>query len=123
MLEPNVVKATRSVPRRGRGSNPSDLSDTLTKLLLPWSIVGPFAIAQGVQSSLKLGLHIMINYHIDKLVFPSLLNYGTDRRGSVPPYRICSPILFTPPIPRLPLRPPLRSASGRRGYGGANWLA
>lgn len=27
MLEPNVVKATRSVPRRGRGSNPSDLSD------------------------------------------------------------------------------------------------
>ena len=25
-----------------------------------------------------------------------------------------------PPIPRLPLRPPLRSASGRRGYGG--WI-
>ena len=40
MLEPNVVKATRSVPRRGRGSNPSDLSDTLINKYCPVYSIG-----------------------------------------------------------------------------------
>ena len=81
MLEPNVVKATCSVPRRGRGSNPSDLSDTLTNKYCPVYSIGLSLTLKASSPTCGRTEHSVC------LIFNFLFNcliYGTDRQGSVP---------------------------------------
>ena len=85
-------------------------------------IVWPFAYAQGVQSSLTLGRNIIVMLIIYQTV--SSLNDLTEPTGEgrfLPIVLLANSIHPTYTTP--PTSASLRSASGRRGYGGANWLA
>ena len=96
------------------GTGASLCSLNLTKLLLLGLLYWPFAYAQGIQSDLKVGLHIMMML-IMVNSFYSMMTYGTDRRGSVPPYSIARQFYS----PRPPTHASLRSAWGRPGRIGS----
>ncbi len=84
------------------------------------SIVLAFRFAQGIQSDLKVGLHIMV---VGINVYSSVSCF-TEPTGEG---RFLHIVLLANSIHPTYTTPPtsasLRSASGRRGYGGANWLA
>lgn len=85
-------------------------------------IVLAFRFAQGIQSDLKVGLHIMVMLLLIKLVF--FIDDLTEPTGEgrfLPIVLLANSIHPTYTTP--PTSTSLRSVSGRRGYGGANWLA
>ena len=81
-----------------------------------------FRFAQGIQSDLKVGLHIMVMLLIIKLIF--FIDELTEPTGEG---RFLHKVLLANSIHPTYTTPPtlasLWSASGRCGYGGANWLA
>ena len=109
-----VDKLTFTKLNPGTGANPCSLN--LTKLLLLGLWYWPFAYAQGIQSDLKVGLHIMVILLTENSIY-SLMTYGTDRRGSVPPYILLANSIH----PCLPTHASAYAPAW--GSAWANWLA
>ena len=98
-IKSSLSKLTSNRPLKGRFLN-------LTKLIiLHISIVTHF-ICRNLLYLLRLALLIATCPSEMYSLFWIHYLYGTDRQGSVPPYSICSPILYTRPTHT----PPLRSA-------------
>lgn len=76
-----------------------------------WSVLKSDKLNYSVIPIATHFIHRNLSIRDGQLIFNTLPIYGTDRRGSVPPYSICSPILYTRPTHT----PPLRSAWFRPG--------